>query len=337
MVEHQNPNAHDSKFCLQAKHLALTYPRCPLARQSVLDYLKERLPPFRKYLIAQEKHAPEEGEEYDGRYGLAVNIPTNLHLHVYIELEEKLRTRLCRFADISGYHGKYEAVKGCKDWIGYCTKEDTEPLCNFDYKSFLNGKSQKPSLRKEVASKIVNDRVALEELVPMYPELIFGYKKLKLDIQEYLNDLYVPTIRRIEAFWYYGPTRLGKSWKALCDTGKFQLNGTGGDVVLEGAFREVFFKNSQNKWFDGYAGQDILFIDELPVEAAKWNANYLKQWTDTIPLQPEIKGSRLWARWTKVIVTCQHSIRDFFVEAKKEDVDAIVARFKVVNITIKQY
>lgn len=331
----------DPKFILQAKHLALTYPRCEVSRQEALDALKERLQPFCKYLIAQENHAPEEEEkeEYGPiKMGIGRTFPlTNKHLHIYIEMEDKVRTRDCRFADILQHHGKYESVKSCKDWITYCTKEDTQVLCNFDWKEFLRGKSAKPSRRAQIANLIVNDRAKLEELVPMYPELLFGYKKLKLDIQEYLNDIYVPHIRHVDAYWYYGPTRLGKSWKALQDTGKFTVTNSQGKAEIEGNFRDVFFKNGQNKWFDGYSGQDIVFIDELPIEAAKWNANYLKQWTDTIPYSPEIKGSRLWARWTKVIVTCQHSIRGFFTDIPGPDLDAIIARFKVVNITIKQF
>lgn len=326
---HPNPNVKpDGKFYLQAKHLALTYPRCSQSRESCLTYLKDRLPPIKRYLIAQENHDDPENAPTD----------TRLHLHVYLEMEEKHRTRDCRFADFLQYHGKYESVKILKDWVTYCTKEDLTPLANWDFKSFLAGKPAKPNKRAILGEQLINNRLSLEELIPTNPELIFGYKKLKLDINEYLNDIAFPTIRSIKAYWYYGPTRLGKSWKALVDTGVCTVvPGANGQFDLSGDLKTIYFKNSQNKWFDGYADQKIVFIDELPIEANKWNANYIKQWTDRIPHQCEIKNAKVWARWERVYVTCQHSIREYYADLPQPDVEAILARFQQIHITIKQY
>lgn len=327
---HPNPRVPgDPKFMLQARHLALTYPRCSLSRQEFLDGVKDRLPPFSKYLIAQEKHDDPE----------VAPLETKLHLHVYLEMEEKIRTRDCRFADVYQYHGKYESVKILKDWIAYCTKEDATPLANFDWKIFLKGKTAKPSRRAVIGAELVNNRIPLEELIPTNPELIFGYKKLKLDLLEFKNDTFISAVRRVQAFWYYGPTRLGKSWKALCERAflRVETDPATGRSSLEGDFSKIYFKNAQNKWFDGYNGQPILFIDELPIEAAKWNINYVKQWTDSIPYFPEVKGSRCPAQWTTVIVTCQHSIRDYFNGLPEPDIQAVIARFLQIQISVKQY
>lgn len=84
-------------------------------------------------------------------------------------------------------------------------------------------------------------------------------------------------MRNVSAKWYYGASRLGKSWKAIINENIDPLKN----------MKAIYFKNSQNKWFDGYNGEDIVFIDELPIEQAKWNLNYMKQWTDKLPLLPE--------------------------------------------------
>lgn len=66
----------------------------------------------------------------------------------------------------------------------------------------------------------------------------------------------------------------------------------------------IYFKNSQNKWFDGYANQTKILIDELPKEASKWCMTYLKKWTDKLPCLVDVKGTTTYARWDHVIVTC---------------------------------
>lgn len=47
--------------------------------------------------------------------------------------------------------------------------------------------------------------------------------------------------------WYWGPTRLGKSWKAISDM-EFNITMDKDMLDLDG----LFIKNSSNKWWDGY-------------------------------------------------------------------------------------
>jgi len=304
-------------FRLRAKHLFLTYPRCPMPPQEALALFRAKPGiDIDRYLICVEDHA-------DG----------TPHLHVYLGLKGPIDTTNQNFFDLQGealYHGNYQAARSAANVIRY-VKKDGVFITNLK-----DGALPKEG-RAELAKKLMN--TGLESFILEYPQFIFGYKKLKLDYIEYQNDQYKPTIREVSAHWYYGATRLGKSWKALTDQAGLMLEYHPETRVpkLTGDFSKIYFKNSQNKWFDGYSGQTIVFIDELPIEAAPWILNYLKQWTDRVPLQPEIKGSRLWARWDRVVVTCQHSPREFFAGSHSADVEALLARFTTHNITIKQY
>lgn len=317
----------------------MTYSRCQInSREEVLEKLKLVLVrPIKRYLIGYEKHTLPALMPAGGLG--AVNLSDH-HFHCYIELETPLFTRNQFFADLGSEHGKYEAARDIKKVVIYCTKEDKEPLSDWDWKSFLAGKPQRPNKRAEIGELIVNNRLSLPELLPTHPELIFGYKRLKHDIQEYTNDLYqVNGTRQVTAYWYHGPTRLGKSWKAQIDTGHVSVVYDRITRIphLRGDFGPFYFKDSHCRWFDGYSGQPILFIDELPLEGASWNANYIKKWTDCIPLRMEIKGTTVWAQWSTVIVTCQHSIQDYYQHLNKIDLDAILARFRQIHITIKQF
>jgi len=86
----------------------------------------------------------------------------------------------------------------------------------------------------------------------------------------------------VRARWYYGPTRTGKSWKALRDLG---VDCTDNDVDMG----KVYIKNSLNKWWDGYTPihkgevRQVL-IDELDKVTSKWVMTYMKRWTDKLPL-----------------------------------------------------
>lgn len=101
-------------------------------------------------------------------------------------------------------------------------------------------------------------------------------------------------MRDVTATWFYGPTRTGKSWAAIKALGCDPLAG----------MAPIYFKNSQNKWFCGYSGQLKVLVDELPKETSRWCLNYLKMWTDKLPLLVETKGSTVPALWTEVAVTC---------------------------------
>ena len=83
-----------SRFRLNATHLLLTYPQCPVEKQEAFDFLMERLHP-ELLLVAREVHA-------DGNY----------HLHAYCKLNPKGNFTDPHFADLrigdQRYHGNYE-------------------------------------------------------------------------------------------------------------------------------------------------------------------------------------------------------------------------------------
>lgn len=161
-------------------------------------------------------------------------------------------------------------------------------------------------------------------------DLLFGYKRLKHDILEYRNDCYVPDIREVKCKWFYGATRLGKSWQAikeLKDAGAVDLQG-------------IYFKNSNNKYWENYRGQLYVLIDELPLmKDNSWLMNYMKKWTDKIPCELDVKNTSCFLRATHIYVTSQHSIEDMFAGQPEEDINALKERFKnnIVHVTVKLY
>lgn len=158
-------------FQICSRSLFLTYPECPLTKEIALELLTELLGNLKEYLIASELHA-------NG----------NQHLHCYIQLEETFRTRNARFADMiyqgQVYHGNYQGCRGEKNVAKYCAKED-DYISNFDLNERLK---RKQNHKKLLGAALISKKISLVECIQENPEMIFGYKKLKQDLQEYFAD-----------------------------------------------------------------------------------------------------------------------------------------------------
>lgn len=77
-------------------------------------------------------------------------------------------------------------VKSKAKALGYCSKEDPNPLChNMDIKAETKAReSHKKILGKRLMDGEPLHRVAREE-----PNLLFGYQRLKTDIEAYNRDV----------------------------------------------------------------------------------------------------------------------------------------------------
>ena len=72
---------------------------------------------------------------------------------------------------------------------------------------------------------MINNEKSLVDTVQDFPELMLGYKKLKLDIAAYDMDAYKPIVQKKVCEWYYGPTKMGKTWLAMEELGfKLKMN-----------------------------------------------------------------------------------------------------------------
>jgi len=110
--------------------------------------------------------------------------------------------------------------------------------------------------------------------------------------------------------WWVGPTGCGKS-----------------RLVWE--LYPSHFSKPLNKWWDNYAYQDVVVIEEWSPKN-ECTASSLKIWADRYAFQGEVKGAMLpMIRPKKVIVISNYSIEQCF--PRKEDCDPLLRRFKVIS------
>jgi hypothetical protein len=99
----------------------------------------------------------------------------------------------------------------------------------------------------------------------------------------------------------HGPAGTGKSWRVRHEYAQ-QLGFTEADVF------SLNFEGSV--WFDGYAGEKILLIDDFEPKGIK--RSYLLRMVDIYPFMGQVKGGHVVAEWDYVFITSNHPYADLF-------------------------
>lgn len=145
----------------------------------------------------------------------------------------------------------------------------------------------------------------LQEIEDQYPAIFLRY----LAKLQGLHRPERPVILDVlENEWWFGPTGTGKSrqlWQHYPD----------------------HYQKSLNKWWDGYAGQETVAIEEWAPKN-EVTASFLKIWSDRYPFTAEIKGGTLQKiRPKRIIVLSNYSIDECF--SNDQDKLPILRRFRV--------
>lgn len=290
----KNPELQQKRqqFRLNGKHIFLTYPQCAETREYMRDMIlgKQMISKWRieKYIVSQEEH--KEG---------------GLHIHAYIRLDRRMDILTNEFWDIPHkdtpefYHGNYQVATRPKNVIDYVLKEDKTPCHNFTEEELLG--PLKKSTRKEIATRILRGD-KLQDVVADEPQLVFGYARLKNDLNTYMLDCKQPvTTDSIRGIWIVGPPGTGKSHRARHDYGS------------------PFFVKPQNKWWDGYGGEEVVILDDFDCPAL---GHYLKIWADKWGCFGEVKGSTIPLLHKQFIVTSNYTINELWGKTESRAGDA---------------
>jgi len=102
----------------------------------------------------------------------------------------------------------------------------------------------------------------------------------------------IPDKRNVSVRVYYGDTGCGKSHRAL----EWSKEHYGPD-----RYYKPIITDDGKWWFDGYASEPVLIIEEFYGGKCRFNA--LQRNLDIYKMQVQVKGGTVWARWEAIIIT----------------------------------
>lgn len=192
--------------------------------------------------------------------------------------------------------------------IDYVWKEETR----IDGTQFELGKYPMSRKRKEDWDDIWKNakKGKIEEIPPDIRIKHYNtLRKIQKDYMDKPDDL-----EDVCGIWYYGVPGAGKSHAARQE------------------YPDHYLKPC-NKWWDGYQDQDNVIIDDFDINH-KVLGHYLKIWSDKYSYIAENKGSGIWIRPKKIVITSNYSIEDIFGEDKVLT-EALKRRFQCKQFLFK--
>jgi len=146
----------------------------------------------------------------------------------------------------------------------------------------------------------------IEEIPPDIRIRYYGaFKRIERDYQPAVAHLAAPC-----GLWIYGEAGAGKTY------------------AVTSQYSDAYPK-PLSKWWCGYQGESVVYLDDLDDDSTSWVSRFLKVWADRYSFIAESKNGSRKIRPERFVVTSQYSIEELFTNDKTRA--ALRRRFKVVE------
>lgn len=240
-----------------------------------------------EYVIAEEEHL-------DG----------SPHLHAFLKLNKKVRWSSTRF-DLGDFHGNYQPAKSWKAVQEYCKKEG-------DYISNIDLKAARQKQSKMKKEDLLKDPEVLMDEGRLNPMQLCSFLKNSAAYKMLLQQKRKPPVEMPEKkrhFWIWGPSNTGKTtWLR--------------NKMQEG---EWFQMPTNNDW-NGYAGEDNLYIDEYKGQLTIQELNRICDGGAKV----NTKGGTAMLSWTPIVyVLSNFSPAECYGKCNDALLETLLNRFQV--------
>lgn len=205
------------------------------------------------------------------------------HLQGYLEVQPKQRLApLKRLLQVDRIH--LEKRKGTRDQArAYCQKAESRVTNPVEFGRWRD--SDKTTGLSRLVDGLRNGKT-LADVAREEPETFIQYHN---GIRKWhaLTCTTSKETENVRGLWLYGDPGIGKTHKA---------REIGSDSL---------FLKSQNKWWDGYAGESYVVLDDLDKQGSCLG-HYLKIWSDKWSATGEIKGGVVNLEHDHFIVTSNY-------------------------------
>jgi len=242
-------------------------------------------------------------------YGKEVGETGTPHLQGYVYFESR-KTYTAVIKLLRGCHVQERKASDLNDTIDYCKKDrdfveiGKRPVKDQKARAALGGAAKAAAKRECIRLAELGQ---MEKLKEDHPADYLQYKGR-------LESLFIPINKPIDGTlqheWWVGTTGTGKSrllWELYPN----------------------HFPKKKSKWWDGYARQEVVAIEEWSPDN-KHTSSALKEWADRYPFSGEVKcGIMHGLRPTKLIVISNYTIEQCF--DRREDWEPMLRKFKVIK------
>lgn len=214
-----------------------------------------------------------------------------VHLQFYLNFASQQR-----FSYLKKLNGEchWEVVRVNKAAQHYVMKEETRVAGPWEFGARPKVNQNKASVQatyEQEAEKTksvmeIGAEAALEQGMVKLQHYDFVEKalqkyKLKTMVQEDEED--------VRGIWIMGKPGVGKSY------------------VARNGWASKPYEKAQNKWWDGYNGQEVVIIEDMDTHGDKLS-HHLKLWADRYAISGEVKGGTIPLHYRKLVVTSNYSI-----------------------------
>jgi hypothetical protein len=227
----------------------------------------------------------------------------NLHLQCYASMLQMYRLKGIK--KLVGERAHCEPAKGNEEQnYNYCSKQG----------DFIEiGQRSEQGRRNDLLeiAKLIKAGTSLKDVAEIAPATyIRNYRGIahyqSLQCEPYTHD-------SVRGIWLHGPPGVGKTHHARL------FAASKGDVYVK----------SQNKWFDGYAGEPVILLDDLDCSGL---GHLLKIWADKWSCNGEVKGGTVRLRHRYFIVTSNYTPASLWPDDSAM-CQAVKRRFKMIICT----
>lgn len=235
-------------------------------------------------------------------YGKEVGECQTPHLQGFFTLSKVIS--LTGLKKLLGDRYHFEAAKGTSVQASeYCKKEG-------DFVEFGTAPVERQRSDLTLLAEAIAEGKSLQEVASLDPATyIRNYRGLAnyqaLQSQDYTHD-------SVRGIWLHGPPGTGKSHHAR----------------LFAEARGTLYVKPQNKWFDGYAGEDSILLDDLDINHL---GHHLKIWADKYACTGEIKGGITKLRHKWFIITSNYH-PNFLWSEDDTMCQAVLRRFITIRL-----
>lgn len=229
-----------------------------------------------------------------------VHADGDFHLHAFLKYERKVDFKSDKW-DLGSHHGNYQVAKSWRAVERYC-KKDGDYISSLDLLSACQKKAKNNQELLSMSAKeaVLQGKINLLQL----PALIKA--KGMYDMLEEAKDC-----SDVRGIWYWGKPGVGKSHRAREENPSLYIK-------------------AQNKWWDGYRGQEAVLLDDLD-KGGSCLGHYLKIWADKYACTGEIKGATVPLNHQRFIVTSNYTPAQLWPD-DMEMQEAVARRFKLVEV-----